>query len=341
MFLNRAELDQNGFAYPVGLKPDMFEPALDLIDRPWGGLREQAHGQWEALIRRVRRTSGTVLISHEILASARPDQIARAMQDLDDFEVHVVYSARDLARQIPAEWQEQVKHRGRSSFRRYLRQVRKAKMSRANRWFWRVQGLPDVLTRWGSNLPPERVHLITVPRAGAPRDTLWLRFCEVLGIDPGWAPLDSERRNPSLGGAETTLLRRLNAVLDDEGLAGADYRAIVREVIAHRTLAQREGMVRPALPAEAFDWADEVAESWIEWAQGAKIDVVGDLDELRPVRPPADLPWADPDRPGARAIADAAIDALAAVVEEAARRTDPNVQLTAKVTKAVRRVRGR
>lgn len=341
IFLNRGELERNGIVYPVGVRNDMFYPALDLIDRPWGGLRPQARGEWDALMRRVHRSTGTVLISHEVLAGARPDQVARAMADLDGAEIHIVYTARDLARQVPAEWQETVKHRGRSSFRRYTRQVRKAKMSRANRWFWRVQGLPDVLTRWGSNLPPEQVHLITVPRQDAPRDALWLRFCEVVGIDPIWAPLDSERHNRSLGAAETTLLRRLNTVLEEEGLPGDAYRALVREVIAHRTLAHREGMVRPTLPPSAFDWAEEVAESWIEWAQGAKIDVVGDLDELRPVRPPADQPWADPDRPGARAIADAAIDALAAVIEEAARRPDPDEQISTKVANVVRRVRGR
>jgi hypothetical protein len=130
-------------------------------------------------------------------------------------------------------------------------------------------------------------------------------------------------------------------VLEEDGLKGDAYRTFVREVVAHRTLAQREGMVRPTLPPQAYGWAEEVGESWIEWAQGAKIDVVGDLDELRPVRPPADQPWTDPDRPGARAVADAAIEALAAVIQEAARRPDPEAQLTAKVAKAVRRVRAR
>jgi len=341
LFNNRAELTKHGIHYPVGLRPDMFGAALDLIDRPWGGLREQVHGEWDALARRVRRTSGTVVISHEILAGARPAQIERAMADLAGDEIHIIYTARDIARQVPAEWQEQVKHNGRNSFRRYVRQVRKAKQTHANRWFWRVQGLPDVLTRWGSNLPPERVHVITVPQPGGPRDALWQRFCGVVGIDPVWAPEDSDRRNPSLGGAETTLLRRLNAVLMDEDFTGDEYRSIVRETIAHRTLAQRPDMVRATLPPAAYDWAEEVAEHWIEWAEGAKVDVVGDLDELRPLRPPADEPWANPDRPRPRDVADAAIDALAAVVLEAGRRPNPDDQLKVRMVNAVRRAQGR
>ncbi|MEX0427875.1 hypothetical protein AB3X52_09605 [Nocardioides sp. DS6] len=340
LFLNRVSLAGHGIAYPTGLKGDMFEPALDLIDRPWGGMRDEVHGEWDALVRRVKRSSGTVLVSHEILAGARPQQVQRAMRDLRDFEVHVIYTARDIARQLPAEWQEQVKHNGRNGFRRYLRQVRKAQQNHPNRWFWRVQGLPDVLTRWGCNLPPERVHLITVPQPGAPKETLWLRFCEVVGIDPAWAPEEAERHNPSLGGAETTLLRRLNAVLLDEDFGGDDYRTIVREVIAHRTLAQRTDMTRVTLPPGEYDWVEQVAESWIEWAQGAKVHVVGDLDELRPRRPAADEPWVNPDKPRPRDVADAALDALVAVVLEAGRRPNPDDQLRAKVAKAVRRARG-
>jgi len=340
LYLNRVSLAEHQIAYPVGLKDHMFEPALDLVDRQWGGMREEVRGQWDALVRRVKRSTGTVVISHEVLAAARPEHVERAMRDLGDFEVHVVYTARDLARQLPAEWQEQIKHNGRATFRRYLRRTRKAKQTNPTRWFWRVQGLPDVLTRWGRDLPPEHVHLITVPQPGAPRETLWLRFCQVVGIDPAWAPAESERRNPSLGGAETTLLRRLNAMLLEEDFAGEDYRHLVREVVAHRTLARRSEMTRVTLPPDEYDWAEEVAESWIEWVEGARIDVVGDLDELRPRRPEPGVPWDNPDKPRPREVADAALDALVAVVLEASRRPNPDAQLRARVIKAVRRARG-
>ena len=59
----------------------MFEAALDLIDRPWAGHREKVRGEWDALVGRVRRASGTVLVRREILASATTDQIDRVMRD--------------------------------------------------------------------------------------------------------------------------------------------------------------------------------------------------------------------------------------------------------------------
>ena len=102
---------------------DMFLAALDLLDRPWGGMRPQAEGEWEALVRRARRAEGTVVLSHEILAGAKPHEAQRALADLSFAEVHVVYSARDLARQVAAEWQEQLKHQRKVTFRTFLHQL--------------------------------------------------------------------------------------------------------------------------------------------------------------------------------------------------------------------------
>ena len=134
------------------------------------------------------------------------------MNDLAGSEVHVVYSARDLARQLPAAWQESIKQGRRWSFRAFL----DAGRARRRPWFLRAFDLPTVLGTWGAALPPERVHVVTVPHDGRRRrgDVLWLRFCQAFGIDPAWAPLDSERANRSLGIAETQVLRRLNRGID-------------------------------------------------------------------------------------------------------------------------------
>lgn len=337
---NRNELARHDVHYPLGLQASHFKAALDLLDLSWGGQREDARGEWDKLVDRVRRHDGTVIVSHEILAGARPEQVRKAMADFAGDEVHLVYSARDLARQIPAEWQEGIKHRRRRSFARFLTQVQSAKRRRPTMWFWKAQGLPDVLARWGEGLPPERIHLVTVPQSGAPRDLLWERYCAAFGIDPAWAPATSDRENVSIGVAETALLRKLNRRLKRAGVQGDDYRRIVRQLMVHDTLAHREGMTRATLPPVAFPWAEEVADEWVAWIKEAGVDVVGDVDDLRPVRPAEDAVWQNPDRPRRRDIVDAALDALVAVTLEAANRPDPHDQLTAKIGRAARRLRG-
>lgn len=339
--LNRSQLARHDVRYPVGAHGDMFRPALDLLERPWAGVQHEVHGEWDALVRRTRRARGRVVISHEILAGANREQVERAVTSLAPADIHLVFTARDIARQVPAEWQERVKHRHVGSYRRFVRRIQKNQRSEPAQSFWQVQDLVQVLTRWSRQLTPDHVHVVTVPQPGAPHGELWRRFCRAIDVDPAWTPLDSVRRNPSIGVAETTMLRRLNARLRQEGLEQADYSALVRGLVVHDTLAISERSEKITLPPEAYDWADEVAERWRDWLVGSGVDVVGDLDDLRPVRPAPDATWRNPDRPRHRDVADVTMEALVAVVMEAARRDDPGEQLSARVGKVARRLRDR
>jgi hypothetical protein len=340
--LNRAHLARHDVRYPIGIRRDMFLAALDLIDRPWGGLLPTAKGEWDALVRRTRRSKGSVVISHEILAAAGQEQVERAVTSLSPADLHVVLTVRDIARQVPAEWQERLKHRSRLPYGKFVRRVTDPQVrGEAARSFWDVQGVTDVLGRWSRQLDPDHVHVVTVPQPGAPHGELWRRFCRAVRVDPAWAPLDSVRRNPSIGVAETAMLRRLNDRLRLVELEHGDYGTLVRRRIVHETLAARPVTDRLALPPEQYDWAEQVAESWRTWIVASGVDVVGDLDDLRPVRPGPDEVWLDPDRARPREVADAALEALVAMIEEAARRDDPDAQLGARVTQAAKRLRER
>ena len=317
--LNRDLIAQQGLTYPTTRTGNHFEPALDLIEERWAGQREVAKGQWQVLVNEARKAPGDVLISHEILAAARPPQVAAAMAAFRDDEVHLVLTARDLARQIPAEWQENVKHRGRRSFAKFMGLVVKSRRTNPDLWFWRVQAIPDVLTRWGNGLPPEQIHVVTVPQAGAPDDLLWGRFAGVVGLDPAAGYEEATDFNPSLGIVEAAVVRRLNRLLAGKGVPREVYVDLVREVIARNTLAQRPGMIRAVLPERRWPFVEEVTAEWLEWLEGAGVDVVGDLDDLRPRRPDfSDGTWIHPDKPPVDLVAEAAIEALAAVIEDVA-----------------------
>ncbi|GAA4747047.1 hypothetical protein GCM10023350_34760 [Nocardioides endophyticus] len=338
--LNRTQLARHDVRYPLGARGDMFHAALDLIERPWGGMLPDAKGEWDALVKRTRRAHGSVVISHEILAGATGEQVERAVASLAPAEIHVVLTVRDIARQVPAEWQERLKHQGRMRYGKFVRRIQKPR-SEIGRSFWQVQGVTQVLERWSRQLPPERVHVVTVPQPGAPHGELWRRFCRAIDVDPDWAPLDSVRRNPSIGAPESAMLRQLNDRLRRTRLEHADYRTLVRHLIVHETLATEPVQQRITLPPNHYEWADEIFESWREWIVGSGVAVVGDVEDLRPVRPAPDAIWHDPDRTRPRQVADAALDALVAMIEEAARRDDPDEHLSVRVTKAAKRLRER
>lgn len=317
LFHNRLRLVVHGIHYPAHRFDAHFLAALDLMRLPWGGLEHEAVGAWDALAERVRRTPGTAIISHEILAAASRSQAARAVESLGDAELHLVLSVRDLVRQIPAEWQENVKHRSVVSYARFLEMIRDPQRpGRIASWFWSVQEIPDIIARWAPDLPPERVHLVTVPPAGADPDLLWERFVEAFGLGGFDLDVSTERHNPSLGVPETALIRRINRAANAL-VPPADYRPLVRELLAHQTLAQRTGSPRLALPPDVHDWAAEVSEAWVGELRERRYHVVGDLDEL--LAGPRAASYADPDRPRERQVAAAGVEAIRALLVENAR----------------------
>ncbi len=246
-------------------------------------------------------------------------------------------SVRDLVRQIPAEWQENVKHRAQLSYGAFLDQISDPeRTSRIGAWFWGVQEIPEILDRWGQDLSPAQVHLVTVPPPGGAPELLWKRFSQAFGLDGIDLDLQGERQNPSLGAPETTLLRRINRRANAE-LAPADYRPLVRELLAHQTLSRRTRSPRLALPPDLHPWVQELSASWIAEIEARGYDVVGDLGDL--VGAPPVSEYADPDRPRERQVASAAVDAITALLLDNARLRQEEARLHAELADVRARAR--
>jgi hypothetical protein len=320
LFRNREPLAAAGILYPADRHDAHFLAALDLMQLPWGGLQAEAIGAWDALAAQVRAHDGTSIVSHEILATASRAQIGRALESFghgSGTEIHLVLSVRDLVRQIPAEWQENVKHRAQLSYGAFLDQITDPeRATRIGSWFWGVQEVPEILDRWGQDLPASQVHVVTVPPPGGAPELLWKRFSQAFGLDGIELDLEGERHNPSLGAPETTLVRRINRRANAE-LAPADYRPLVRELLAHQTLSRRTRSPRLALPPDLHPWVQELSASWIAEIEARGYDVVGDLGDLVGAPPVAE--YADPDRPRERQVASAAVDAITALLLDNAR----------------------
>jgi len=318
LHLNRHLLRERGLLYPGERFDAHFLAALDLLGKKWGGLEKEAVGAWDAMVAEANAWDGDVIISHEVLAAASPRQVRRALSGLQG-EVHIVYSVRDLARQIPAEWQEGVKHRRTMSYGDFLADLSSERPQTPQvQWFWAVQRWPDVLDRWASTVPAERVHVVTVPPPDAPRTLLLHRFLAVLGIERDWLPAPSERANPSLGAVETTVIRRINERLPARRLKGPYYREFVRELLAHRTLANRRSSAKIAVPPQLQGWVESTTGKWVAELQARGYDVVGDLSELTPA--PAPSPSYHPDEVAADEELAVAYDVIEALLLELARR---------------------
>ena len=270
-----------GVRLPLGRFSDHYLASLDI--RGLAGRSEHppaAVGSWKRLVREAESAPGTALVSHELFAAATAEQAAAAVASFGPgTEVHVVLTARDLVRQIPAEWQEHVKHRSSTTMPDFVDELRSD--TRGRSWFWRVQDFADVVARWGATLPPDHVHVVTVPPADGDPGLLWERFCSLLGLDAGSFDTQRSRANTSLGVEQAELLRRMNAELGDRLRLPGPYPVVAKNVLAHRVLAARPG-TRLRLDADATAFAVERSAQIAHRLADAGYDVVGDLDELVP-----------------------------------------------------------
>lgn len=322
LWRNRDALARAGLLVP-GLHPqEHYRAQLDLRgvpqqpDDPTGSYA----GEWELLARQALRAERAAVISAEQLAAATEDQVRRALDSLAGAEVHVVLSLRPFTSLLPAEWQETVKHRNQRTWPQWLAAVRAGDGGdrRLAAWFWQVHDTRDVLHRWTATLPPERVHIVPLPPAGAPRAELWHRFAAVLGVDPDVADLGEAAPNESLGLAEAELLRQLNTRLRRRDVGPYAYRAVVKERLAHGYLARRPAAIRPQLPADADEWARRHAEQVVAAIRDGGYHVAGDVTELLPAPEAAarskDAATSRAVEPPPDAVLDAAVGSLATVL---------------------------
>jgi hypothetical protein len=330
LWRNRNALRAAGVLYP-GDRPDAhFLATLDLLQRRFHGqLDPAAPGAWERLAAEVRAWRRTAVISHEMLAPAKPETVRRAIRSFRGAEVHVVCTARDLARQVPAVWQEDIKNRGTLTFDEFTRSLRgdDSVDPYFAETFWGYQDLTAVLRTWGAELPPERVHVVPVPgRDNTSGDTLVRRFAEVVGVDPGRCAIEPDRRNQSTGVVETNLLRLLNTSGVLDGLGWHSYESLAKEFLALDVLATRPGAVPLRLPAADRPWVEQRSRDTVESLRRAGYHVAGDLDELLP--PPMDEDPVHPDKATDAELLDAALYALAAALRriDEERRTGHRVE---------------
>jgi hypothetical protein len=315
---HRSALADDGVLYPMEDEGEHFDAAMDLREMAWGGERDPRwEGAWERVAGRARAWEGPrVVISNELLGGATAAQVRRAVESLRPADVRVVFTTRDLARALPSDWQEQVKHTHTVGLHDFVDALVTQGLDAPapfGEMFWGLHDPAHVLPSWAEVVGADRVHVVTVPQHGSPRDVLWRRFAGVVGLDPDRYDTEIGQGNTSLGAVEAELLRRANARGDLGRRLGPHYDVLVRVHLVEGVLAARPDPARIPLPPVHEDWAvsrsDEVAAS----LRAAGYRVEGDLAELTPAtrdrsgeRDPAEVTDTE--------LLDAALDALAGLL---------------------------
>jgi hypothetical protein len=290
---NRDALRADGLLYPnCGGSGHVLE-VLDLRRVRFKGSPDpNIAGSWDRLVAEIRAWDGPALISSELLSPSPRDRIDHLMLSLDFADVHVVFTMRDLARQLPAAWQEWVKNCGQESFEHWLAAIHDPEnyAGDAGRAFWKLHDTAGILTRWAAGRPPEQVHVVTVPPAGGDPSLLWKRFARVIGVDPDRYRYPEGTVYGSLGAAEVSVVRDVNIALGGNTFPWRHYDRYMKWCLSTGLLARRGAPID--LPPAEYEWAVAKSQEAAKAIADAGYDVIGDLDDLLPTGRPSGL---DPD----------------------------------------------
>ncbi|MDQ3616297.1 MAG: hypothetical protein M3393_06695 [Actinomycetota bacterium] len=277
----------------------------------------KVHGAWARLVEEIDAWPGNAVLSMEWLCRATAEQIQRIVADLEPATVEVVFTVRDLGRTLPAAWQESIQNQHEWSWQEFLDGITADEplLTKPGRRFWALHDAARLLDTWAQVVPPEQIHLVTIPRPGVEAAVLWERLCKVLDIDGSGYAVDGLTGNASLGIESVEFLRRLNPLSRERGISRSVHKRVFTQGMAKRGLARREhSYPRLALPDGTHEWTRNRAAEEVRAIEGARVHLVGDLDELSPELregqsvQPADL--------GADALLEVALAALVTVVEQ-------------------------
>lgn len=322
--LSRDTLRSIGILYP-GWRRDHLREVIDAQQIATRTYCPGAKlGPWARTVREVRAWPGNSIISSEFFCASSYEDVGNIVDALQFSELHVIFTARDLARQMTSIWQENLKNGHTHTFaefndviqgRRSIEAPQRALTSILQ--LWALQDAPRILAPWARHIGRDRIHIITVPPPKSTGFTLADRFASVIGIDPGLLCIPRDA-NISLNSAEAGVLRRLNQNLNDDlqwPLKASVALFSDREADGNSQLKENRRFLNLAGEDQAM-WVAERARDMIARIVAAGYDVAGDLDDLLPTAGEAN---GTPDEAAADDQLEVAVNGLARLIRALAR----------------------
>jgi hypothetical protein len=204
-------------------------------------------------------------------------------------------------------------------------------------WSWKSQDIPAVLARWATAVPSDRITVITVPPPGSPRDWLWARWCEALGLDPDRLDREAPFANESLGAAQAALMLRVAPKVRGPLEKGPERHRWLRQYFGHEVLGPQKGARFAPRPAEV-ERLRVLSEEAVTAVEASGAGVVGDLSDLLP---PETVTGAHPDDVTDSEVLETAALAIEQMIRDVRRLTRQNQKLRQRVRRTPRRRLGR
>jgi hypothetical protein len=281
---SRPELAGHGVAVPLSTRPAVDRVLLRPLGwRPGSGfVGPRAPDPLARLARRLRSVAlHDALISSEDLAEL-DEPTARSIVALarsEGFEVQLIVTARAWTHQLPSEYQQFLKHRLTDTFPDFLDAVR-ASEGFYGRHFRLRQDLDRVCARWATDVPPENLHVVALPRRSEDRNFIFTEVSAILGVPASVLPSHHRDVNSSYGVVEAEVYRRLNVELA-RLLPGRTQRTYgpVRRVLSQGAL-KRGASPRIVLSPDQLSWVGAESTRQVTAVAEKGYCIHGDLEWL-------------------------------------------------------------
>jgi hypothetical protein len=293
MIANKENLASAGYLFPGEAWNRQVRAVQEVLGQTQDDPRVKAEsaGAWGDLTEEMRSHTGVAsVVSMEFLSFAGYRGARRVIRSLQGADVHIVLTVRDAAGTIPAQWQTSVHNGATVGWPQFEAGVRRASAPAGPLWgryardqglrvFLRAQDVAHMLRLWGRLVPPDRLHVVTVPTSGSDPRLLWRRFAQVLDVDPAVCPEEPRQVNESLGYASSELLRRVNHELGP--LQYTAYNQTVKHPLALRILSRRaKDESKARIDRETYEFALEWNRRTREAIKRSGAVLAGDLDDL-------------------------------------------------------------
>ena len=117
---NKQQLGESGHLFPGRRWRDQVLAVEEILDAGPKG-KQRTKGAWNDLTAEINAFTGAgVIVSMEGMSLASSRDAQRIVESFPGHKVRIVVTARDLARVVPAQWQESIKNGATVDFGRYL-----------------------------------------------------------------------------------------------------------------------------------------------------------------------------------------------------------------------------
>lgn len=269
--------------YPPSSRQAHHRAAWGLTGRVWGwrnnGGKAISGSEWDGLVRRIKRSNQTVLISSEFFTEAKREHLERIRKDLQGLPIEIVFTSRPFVKILSSSYQQFLKYGVRFRYDAWLDEMfHRHEGSKVTPTFWPRSQVDEVVAMWADVFGTTNVKVILADE-GSPR-FIFDQFEEILGLAQGSLQLPEVGLNRSMTLEETHLLFLINGIYDRSN-GWDEYRAMIRDgyvrFLADRT-SPREGAARLPTPQWAVDESLALTARHLDAISRKGVEIRGDRE---------------------------------------------------------------